>query len=72
MVVFAVLAAMGPFLEALLYRVFQGKQLQAYPLEVLLMGAAGCQLLQSWAVLLKHSSVLGPTYKLVVAFFFGL
>ena len=72
MAVLAVLAAMGPFLEALLYRVFQGKQLQAYPLEVLLMGAAGCQLLQSWAVLLKHSSVLGPTYKLVVAFFFGL
>lgn len=64
-------AALGPALEAL-YHAFSGKP-RVYLVEIVVMGAVGCLLLQSWywSVLLKHSSILGSTYKLLIALFFG-
>lgn len=67
-------AALGPALEAFYYA-SSGKQTppRVYFLEIVVMGAVGCFLLQSWrfGLLLKHSSILGPIYKLLIALFFG-
>ena len=71
LLVLVLFAALGPALEAL-YHASSGKP-RVYLVEIVVMGAVGCLLLQSWywSVLLKHSSILGSTYRLLIALFFG-